>query len=58
MGANSARFYNILSACIATGEHEKVTNGKKKHVMEGIVAVHVHNMFMADLKVCLKITCL
>ena len=27
MGANSTRFYNILSACIATGEHEKVANG-------------------------------
>jgi hypothetical protein len=33
MGANSIRFYNILSACIATGEYEKVANGIKKHAI-------------------------
>lgn len=39
MGANSTRFYNILSACVATGEHEKVANGiyNYKEACHGLV---------------------
>ena len=31
LSTNAARFYHILSATTATGEYEKVAQGKSKH---------------------------
>ena len=55
VGTNFTRFYNILSAAMATGEYEKVANGKEKHDIYCDSLECKCNLH--DVKVYLKTTC-